>query len=247
MIFSLLLATQAVALTLPDHVGIPEGHSTVICPSVESAKTMLLQHHRVKPAPNNHGINTDEFFAGIKATGCSQDSPSRKGEVIVQSVVARITLTMADGDERYIVYRGVNKFDGSPLIGIVNEDSNNSFARTDVARFMVGHASDGWLDARDNANGNRIIYRCDSPSQAKTVVEKLSGMETSASKKFTADLKKHTAAQKCKPASDRYFVTQILTQAGNSCGDECYVDLNALEAIDRSGIRVGLVFDASLM
>jgi hypothetical protein len=247
MLLSLLIAAQAAALPLPDHLTIPDGHSTVICPNVAAATTMLQQHYRVKPAPNNHGIDTDAFFAGLKATGCSQDSPLRKGDVIIQSVVTRISLPMADGDERYIVYRGVNKVDGTPLTGIVSEDGNNGFARTKLAEWLVGRSSDGWLDARGNVDNGLIFYRCDTPAQAKSVVDQLKGKENAPSKGFNASLKKLASAQKCRPASDRYFVTQILSEAGNNCGFECYVSLTALGAMDRSGMAVGLVYDASLM
>lgn len=247
MLISLLIAAQVATLSLPDQLNIPDGHSTVICPTLEAAKTMVTRHYRVKPAPNNNVIDTDQFFAGIKATGCSQDSPSRKGEVIIQSVVSRTKLSLADGEERVIVYQGINKVDGSPLIGIVDEDSNNGYARTKLAEWMIGRTSDGWLDARNNDGGTMIFYRCGTPAQAKAVVEKLSGMKNSPPKNFTASLQKQATAQQCRPASDRYYVTQILGAAGNACGEECYVDLTALEAIDRSGMRVGLIFDASLM
>jgi hypothetical protein len=247
MLLSLLITAQAAALPLPDQLSIPDGHSTVVCPNVAAATTMLQQHHRVKPAPNNHGIDTDAFFAGLSATGCSQDSPSRKGEVVIQSVVMRISLPIAGGDERYIVYRGVNKVDGTPLTGIVSEDSNNSYARTELAEWLVGRSSDGWLDARGSVDGGMIFYRCDTPAQATAVVDQLKGKENAPSKGFNASLKKLAAAQKCRQASDRYFVRQILSEAGNICGDECFISLTSLEAIDRSGLTVGLVYDASLM
>ena len=247
MLISLLIAAQVATLSLPDQLNIPDGHSTVICPTLETAKTMVTRHYRVKPAPNNNVIDTDQFFAGIKATGCSQDSPSRKGEVIIQSVVSRTKLSLADGEERVIVYQGINKVDDSPSIGIVDEDSNNGYARTKLAEWMIGRTSDGWLDARNNDGGTMIFYCCGMPAQAKAVVEKLSGMKNSPPKNFTASLQKQATAQQCRPASDRYYVTQILG-ARRKClrrGMLCRPD--GVGGNRPVGMRVGLIFDASLM
>jgi hypothetical protein len=150
--FHTILVTALLAgnstLPLPDHLIIPDGQSTVICPSVEAAQTMLTQFHRVKPPPNNYNTDTELFFEGLRATGCSQDSPDRTGDVVIQSVIKRSEFVLAEGPERYILYRGVNRSDGKPLVGIVSEDGNNRYARSEVAQFMVGRSADGWLDAR---------------------------------------------------------------------------------------------------
>jgi hypothetical protein len=244
-VLAMLLLAKPAALPLPDHVDIPEGHSTVICPSVEAAKTMLTSYHKVQPAPNNHGIDITLFFQGLAKTGCAQDSPSRKGDVIAQSVEYRSMLRMANEVERYIVYRGVNKSDQSPLIGIVSEDSNNGYARTELAKWMSGRTNDGWLDARGNID--QIFYRCANAQQANAVVTAMKAQENALYKNFNAKLHKLAAQQKCQQASDRYYVTAIFSEANNHCGDECVVSLTALEAIDRSGEKVGLIYDASLI
>jgi hypothetical protein len=232
---------------LPDHLVIPDGQSTVTCPSVEAAQTMLTQHYRVAPAPNNYDIDTQRFFEGLRTTGCSQDSADRTGDVVIQSVVQRTNFTTASGTERYVLYRGINRANGKPLIGIVSEDGNNSFARTELAQFMVGRGVDGWLDARGNNPESLIFYRCETAAQASAVVAAMAGMESSQTKAFKAKLNKQLSGQKCRPAQDRYFVTALRGEAGNQCGEECYIALTALEALDRSGISVGLVYDSSLM
>lgn len=251
MAFQTILATALLAgsnsLPLPDHVIIPDGQSTVICPSVEAAQMMLTQYHQVKPAPNNYNTDTDLFFEGLRATGCSQDSPERNGDVVIQSVVRRAEFALAEGPERYILYRGVNRSDGKPLVGIVSEDGNNRYARTEVAQFMVGRSSDGWLDARGNDPETLIFYRCETAGQAAAIVSSMSGMEDLPTKSFNAKLKGQLANQKCRPAQDRYFITALRGEAGNNCGIECYIGLTALEAVDRAGVSVGLVYDSSLM
>lgn len=246
MILGLLMAAQAAALPLPDQLSIPDGHSTVICPSDGAAKTMLNDYYRVNPAPNNHVIDTDRFFQGIEATGCRQDSPLRNGEVVIQSVVVRRTLTMAGGDERYIIYRGTNKSGGAPFVGIVSEDGNNSYPRTDLANWMVGRSADGWLDARQN-DGGQIFYRCDTPEIASAVVGSMGAATEMPYKAYETKLKKQLSVQKCRVAGDRYFVNEIRAETSNDCGMECAVLLTALEVTDRSGLKVGLVYDASLM
>jgi hypothetical protein len=232
---------------LPDHLVIPEGQSTVICPSTDAAQTMLAQYHKVKPAPNNYTIDTDLFFAGLSGTGCSQDNPDRTGDVLMQTVINRTQIVTAGGPERYLVYRGVNQRDGKPLIGIVSEDGNNSYARTELAQFMIGRSADGWLDARSNDPETLIFYRCDTPAQASAVLGAVAGMENAPTKSFRSKLKKELSVQKCRPAQDRYFVTALRGEAGNNCGDECFIALTALEAVDRSGMGVSLIYDASLM
>jgi hypothetical protein len=92
-----------------------------------------------------------------------------------------------------------------------------------------------------------IFYRCETAAQASAIVGGLAGMEDMPTKSFKAKLKAQLAAQKCRPAQDRYFITALRGEAGNSCGFECYIGLTALEAIDRSGTGVGLVYDSSLM
>jgi hypothetical protein len=244
MIFALMLASNTASHPLPDHVDIPDAFSTVICPDQKAAQMMLDRYYSVKAAPNNHIHDTDLFFAGLKATGCSQDSPARKGTITIKSVHQRKLLKLADGNERVVRYSGVNSAN-APVSGIVNEDGNNAFGRTELAGWKSERTSDGWLDAR--ATENSIFFRCATPQQATAVVKAMQGQEKSALKAFMAKLEKQAAAQKCRPASDRYFVTSILALAGNACGFECYIDLTALGAVDRSGQTVGLIFDASLM
>ncbi|HMS20673.1 hypothetical protein [uncultured Sphingorhabdus sp.] len=239
--FLLLAATPE---PLPEHIDIPNERSTVICPTQAAAQTMLDQYYRVKPAPNNHTIDIEHFFAGLRATGCAQDV-ERTGVVTILSAKSRATVELAGGSERMLRYEGRDEA-GKVLAGIVSEDGNNSFPRTDLARWLSVRSRDGWLDARGEQSTS-IFYRCSTPDNAKAVVSSLKGMEQAKEDVFSKKLATSAALQGCRPATDRYLVTALLDSAGNECGFECYVDLTALAALDRSGMQVGLVFDGALM
>lgn len=238
----LLLATTPEPL--PEHIDIPNEHSTVICPTQVAAQTMLDQYYRVKPAPDNHTIDIEHFFAGLRATGCSQDA-KRKGVVTILSAKSRATVELAGGSERMLRYEGRDEA-GKVLVGIVSEDGNNSFPRTELAQWLSVRSSDGWLDARGEQSGS-VFYRCSTPDKAKAVVSSLKGMEQAKESLFSKKLAASAAQQGCRQATDRYLVTALLDTAGNECGFECYIDLTALSALDRSGMQVGLIFDGSLM
>lgn len=239
-----LLLLAATSEPLPEHVDIPNEHSTVICPNQAAAQTMLNQYYRVQPAPNNHTIDIEHFFAGLRATGCSQDA-ERKGVVTILSAKSRATVELAGGTERMLRYEGRDEA-GKVIAGIVSEDGNNSFPRTDLARWLSDRTSNGWLDARD-AQTVTTFYRCKTPEAAKSVVSGMKGMEQAKETEFSKKLARSAAQQGCRQATDRYQVTALLETAGNECGFECYIDLTALAAIDRSGLQVGLIFDGSLM
>ncbi|MFN3749035.1 MAG: hypothetical protein ACK4SJ_10150 [Sphingorhabdus sp.] len=243
-ILAMLFAMQSAPEPLPEHLDIPFEHSTVICPSQAAAKTMIDDYYRVKPAPNNHTIDIEHFFEGLRATGCAQDA-ERKGAITIKSVQSRRMVELADGNERMLSYEGIDGA-GRTIIGIVDEDSNNAFPRTKLAEWLSVRARDGWLDAR-SAEAPSIFYRCPGPEQARTAVSAVKGMEKAKEEAFLQKLKASAAQQGCKIATDRYLVTALLDNAGNECGFECYVDLAALEALDRSGMKVGLIFDGTLM
>ena len=241
-----LLASGAAALPLPDHVDIPDGFATTICPTEAAARTMLADYYRVKPAPNNHITDTDRYFAGLKATGCSQDVP-RTGTIIIRTVLVRTEFTLARGKETYIVYRGLMGSAATPVVGIVDEGGNNGFARTELASWKDSHTIDGWLDARGIDAEAVIFYRCESPELARSVVTAMKVMTKAQWQPYRNRLKQVAAAKGCRPARDRYYVAALLDQTYNDCGEECGIDLTAIEATERSGLKVGLVYDASLM
>lgn len=241
-----LLANAAAALPLPDHVDIPEGFSTTICPTEAAALTMLSDHYRVGPAPANHTIDIPRYFAGLKTTGCSQNSP-RTGAIRIQSVVARVDLAVADGTQTYIVYRGVMGSAASPVVGIVDEGGNNGYPRTALADWKQTHGTDGWLDSRKSEEGDGLFYRCETPDLARAVVTAMKGTTKAQWEPYRAKLRQEAAALGCRPARDRYYVAALLDHTRNDCGNECGIDLTAIEAIDRSGLKVGLIYDASEM
>ena len=240
----IFFALQSAAQPLPEHADIPEQHSTVICPDQKSADAMMAGYYRVNPAPNNHTIDVDHFFEGLRATGCSQDG-EREGVITIRSVKARLEIALADSIERMVQYEGVDQ-SGRKIIGIVDEVSNNGYPRTELAEWLSVRSENGWLDA-GSGDAPQIFYRCAAPDQAKAVVSALKGMEKATEQAFQAKLEKAAATQGCRKASDRYMVTALLESAGNECGFECYIDVTALTAIDRSGMQVGLIYDGALM
>ncbi len=246
VLMAAMLAAGATPEPLPDHIDIPDEFSTVICPDQQSAKTMLDQYHSVKPAPNNHMLDIPLFFAGLNATGCAQNGPARKGVVTIKSVQQRKKLDLAGDDGRYIRYSGTDAA-GNAVIGIVHEDANNGYPRTPLAEWLSERAVNGWLDASFDGASNFIFYRCDTPAKANAAVTATKGLENAKLAVFEQKLAKAAAQQGCRRANDRYQVTALLSTSGNDCGHECYVDLTAIAATDRSGLTVGLIFDASLM
>lgn len=243
-LLAMIVALQAAAEPLPEYVDIPFEHSTVICPNQIAAKTMIDNYYRVKPAPNNHTVDIDYFFEGLRATGCAQDA-DRKGVITIRLAHSRRVVDLADGQERLLRYEGSDA-SGRTIIGIVDEDSNNAYPRTKLAEWLSVRSNNGWLDA-NGPEAPQIFYRCPGPEQAKAVVSGLKNMEKAKEAAFQAKLKKSAEQLGCRKASDRYMVTALLESAGNECGFECYVDLTALSAIDRAGMQVGLIFDGALM
>lgn len=239
MLATFVFATTA-ALPLPDQTGIPDGYSTVTCPSAEAAERMFKDYHSVKPAPNDHTIDVELFFAGLTATGCTQVS----GPITIDTVLSRKTLMIAGKPERYIRYIGRDA-KAATVHGVVNEDGNNSYHRTALAEWLGQRSADGWLDARSSSEDGWIFHRCDTVADARAVVSGLSAIKDE--KAFREALGKALTRAKCRPASDRYYVLGKYEEASIECGDECYVDLTALEARDRSGQTIGLVFDGALM
>lgn len=235
-----LVFAATAALPLPDQTDIPEGFSTVSCPAIGAAETMFNQFHSVQPAPDNHTIDVELFFEGLAATGCKQTS----GPIVIDSVISRRTLQLADRPERYIQYSGRDSA-GATVHGIVSEDGNNGYHRTELAEWLGQRSSDGWLDARSSAEEGWIFYRCETVGEARTIVAALAGI--SEEKAFRSALEKALSRSKCRPASDRYYVKAKFEYAGVECGDECFIELNALEARDRSGRDIGLIFDGALM
>lgn len=241
-----LLASSTAAQPLPDRVDIPDGFVTVICPNEAAGRTMLADYYRVKPAPNNYTNDIDRFFAGLKATGCTQDRP-RTSTVTIQAVIARRELTYAEGKENHLLYRGVLNPGGKQVIGIVDEDANNGYARTKLAQWTEHRTTDGWLDAIGGRVTVDTFYRCDTPEQAAAVVKALKTTTKARWNVLQAKLKPLLAAQGCRPARSRYFVTALRDEIYYDCGFECGGDLTAIEALDRSGLKVGLVYGGSEM
>jgi hypothetical protein len=242
----LALLLQSAPLPLPEKLDIPDNHSWVYCPNQAAAKTMLDQYYRVQPAPNNHGLDIQHYFRGLEATGCEQSPESFSGAIAIKQVLQRRKLDQADEDDRYIRFQGQDK-DGNIVAGIVDEDSNNQMPRTPLAEWLSTRATNGMLDARGDNSGGRLFYRCDSVDAAKATVSAASKSTKGDVTKFEGKVAKLAAQNGCRPAMDKYIVTATHNVASFDCGFECYVELTALSATDRSGVSIGLIFDASLI
>jgi hypothetical protein len=242
----LALLLQSTALPLPERLDIPDNHSWVYCPNQQAAKTMLDQYYKVQPAPNNHGLDVTHYFKGLEATGCEQSPKSIEGTITIKQVLQRRQLNQADEDDRYIRFAGQDK-EGKAIAGIVDEDSNNQMPRTPLAEWLSTRTNNGMLDARGSAGEGTAFYRCDNVDAAQAVVAAASKSTKGDATKFDATVAKLAAQNGCRAATDKYHVTAIHNVASFDCGFECYVELTALSATDRSGMAIGLIFNASLI
>lgn len=232
---------------LPEQRDIPDGFSAVVCDNQAKA-TKMLTYYQVKPAPKNFGTDTKAFFAGLKATGCKQKSSLRNesGDIAIDQVVKRVTLRFKRGPNRFIQFVG-RWPDGRVVHGIVDEDWNNRMPRTPLAKWMDQRSEDGWLDTRLSEHGgfSGHFYRCKTAKQARGAVRLIKKREAIDDSAFDRNVTSIAKNAGCRRAADKYFVTAKFENADFDCGHECYVDITALEAIDQSGQRVGLIFDAS--
>jgi hypothetical protein len=238
--------TTAVPLALPEQTTIPVSFSTVICPDHASASRMLNDYVKVGSAPENHQKITELFLQGLTDTGCQQKSQleDAKGVITIEKVEQRIVQDLATGPNRYIHFSG-KWADGSPLVGLVDEDWNNRLPRTKLADWLSEFVSpDGWLMAEPAASLPRL-YRCDDSTKARKAVADTVKAKAKTTRSYEKALSKAATAQGCRAAQDRYFVIGKYENVALDCGFECYYEYNALEAYDRSGLKVGLLFDSS--
>lgn len=238
---AMILAMQGTSEPLPMKTDIPDDLSTVICPGEAAARTMLSTYYVVQPAPRNHTIDTTLFFKGLAATGCSQDRPDGPSVITIQQAVARRTLTLAPGNETYLVYRGVTA-NGARVVGIVDETGNNKYPRTDYERWLSQFLPDGLLDY-DPATMD-TVYLCPTVDGARAAVRAIpaKGNETARNTAFA----KARAANACRQAvAGRYKITARHENREIPCGFECEDVWNALAATDPRGRPVALIFDGS--
>ncbi len=242
MSLMLMVALQATtALPLPQKTDIQADFSTVICPNEAAARRMLDNHYVANPAPRNYGINTDLFFAGLKATGCVQGGPDAETIIEIKQALARKTIRLASDTEIYLLYRGVNGR-GKTVVGIVDEPGNNKFPRNDYERWLVEWTRDGVITVSGNADADPV-YSCATPLAARNAVKAVPLKGTERVKR--AAFSKALAANKCsKAARGQYRVATVHEDRTISCGYECEDNYTALTAT-RGGRTVGLIFDAS--
>ncbi len=237
----IVVAASGAGEPLPAKIDIPNDFSTIICPDEAAARTMLDRYHGVQPAPRNHVIDTSLFFEGLKATGCTQNSPEAASTITIQGVVARRTLALAGGNESYIVYRGVNAA-GAALVGIVDETGNDKHPRTDFERWLSEFIPDGRLDY---APGDMsVVYACPTVDGARAAVRAIPAK--GGDKAQNAAFAKARAANGCiQAAAGRYRIGARHEERNIACGFECEDVWNALAAIDARDRAVGLIFNGS--
>ena len=250
MLHALLLMATPIAVdapfALPEQRNIPVNFSTVICPDHASASRMLNDYVKVGSSPENQKNYTELFLQGLKDTGCQQKSQldDAKGVITIDKVEQRIVQDLPTGPNRYIHFSG-KWANGSPLVGLVDEDWNNRIARTELAEWLSDYVSnEGWLVAEPSGPFPRL-YRCDDVAKARGAIAETLKVKPKTTKSFEKAVSNAVTAQGCRTAQDRYFVIGKYEKVALDCGFECYYEYNALEAYDRSGLKVGLLFDSS--
>lgn len=235
-------SAQGATLPMPQKTDVPNDLSTVICPNEAAARRMLNDFYSVKPAPNNYNTNGDAFFAGLRATGCRQDSPHSNVPITIRSVLARKTVKLARESETYMLYRGVNA-KGVAVVGIVNETVNNKHPRTDYERWLATWAPDGRLEVSAE-QGSDPVYLCPSVTAARLTVRAIPVKGNGQAKNTAfANARKANGCRRAAPGV--YRVTARYEHREILCGYECSDDWNALAATDPRGRAVALIFDGS--
>lgn len=236
-----LALLQTSPLPLPAKPDIPHDFSSVICPDDASAQKMLDQYFTVAQAPKNHTIIIPHFFAGLKVTGCAQDSPLNQSDIVIKQAIARKSIQMANGKETYLLFHGINK-SGAKVVGIVNETEAHKHPRTDYERWISAWAPGGSIKVENN-NDAGSSYTCPSATSARAAVNSIpvKGNEQALRAAFARGLKAH----KCQPApAGQYAVKSVYEVRDIHCGFECVDSFTALDA-EINGRRKGLIFDAS--
>lgn len=237
----IMMAAQGGGEPLPAKTDIPNDFSTVICPTETAARTMLATYYGVQPAPRNHTIDTELFFKGLAATGCTQNSPAAKSTITIQQALQRRTLTLAPGRETYLVYRGVNA-SGTRVVGIVDEKGNAKHPRTEYERWLAEFMPDGVLN-HDPATMEKL-YLCTAVDGARAAVRAIPSKGNVATR--NAAFAKARTANGCREAvAGRYKITARYENRTIACGFECEDVWNALAATDPRGRAVALIFDGS--
>lgn len=231
---------------LPVKTDIPADFSTTICPDADKAVEML-NYITVQPAPHNHIADTDDFFAGLAVTGCTQDDAARSQPITITRVLQRKTLTLAGGEERHIAYAGRDA-GGRTVYGVVDESANDRAPRSPLEKWLANQGStDGTLTIAAPDEFGTLAYACASSADAQAVVRSIApgnGVADEAKDKaFIQALK----VKQCLPATGQFRIRAVLEERTIGCGHECEAVWTALEALDSKGAAVGLIYDASLM
>jgi hypothetical protein len=231
---------------LPAKTDIPPDFSTTLCPSAEKA-VQMLDHITVKAPPHDHITDTDDFFAGLAATGCAQDGTDRTEPVIITGVLGRKAVKLASGEERYIAYAGRGA-DGKPLFGVVDETGNDRAPRSPLEKWLDNQGAAGGMltIAAPDEFGTRA-YSCSTAAAAQMAVKAIAKDGSVSPESKEKAFMQAIQAAKCTPAQGRFQVRAILEERVMDCGHECEAVWTALEAADSNGLAIGLIYDASLM
>lgn len=231
---------------LPAKTDIPADFSTTICPDANKAVEML-NYITVQPAPHNHIADTDDFFAGLAVTGCTQDDAARSQPIAITRVLQRKTLTLASGEERHIAYVGRDA-GGRTVYGVVDESANDRAPRSPLEKWLANQGSvDGTLTIAAPDEFGTLTYACTSPADAQAVVQSIAPGNGVADDEKDKAFLQAIEAKRCLPTTGQFRIRAVLEERTIGCGHECEAIWTALDALDSKGAAVGLIYDASLM
>ena len=231
MILPFLLAfAGAQAAAVPDYVGavVPETHSVVICPSASAAGRMLVYYYR----PGPFIIETERFFEGLRATGCTQEA----GPVTVRRVrqMRVFTFPSSDQPQTHIRFEGETA-DGAPVHAIVDVEAFR--VRTPLEEFLLIQGSDGVLALDENS------WRCPTPDAARAVLRGVPDDRPEAERQAT--FARLVRDQGCAPAQGEFRIVDAFESIGFDDDYEGH-GYRALAAVQGDGPEIGLIFHESL-
>jgi hypothetical protein len=203
---------------------VPETHSVVICPGADAARQMLDDYYR----PGPHILETQRFFEGLAATGCTQEG----GPVTIGAVQQGRTFDFASGAQTHIRFEGRNAA-GAAVHGIVDTDAFR--IRTALDTFLIenGIGENGQVELQGGS------WRCPSADAARAVIRGVpsEGEATQRDARFSALVQ----AQRCTPATGLFRVSDVFESANFEGPDGAYT-YQAVAGADEGGAEVGLLF-----
>lgn len=231
---------------LPAKTDIPADFSTTLCPDENKAVDML-NYITVQPAPHNHITDTDDFFAGLAITGCTQGDVARTQPITIARVLQRKTISLAGGEEQHIAYVGRDA-GGRTVYGVVDESANDRAPRSSLEKWLANQgAVDGMLTIAPPDEYGTLAYVCATATDAGAIVRSIKTGNGASNEAKDHPFVQAVKAKGCLPAAGQFHIRAVLEERTIGCGHECEAVWTALDAVDSKGVAVGLIYDASLM